>query len=252
MVNRPLALDQYIGGESQSDGFQFNWLVPLPQYLSLTGGAGDHFGADYPRNEVGDFRHLNALNYWGRLSSYFDLTQDWEVELGVSGLLNPATDPGIASMQDGDSLMETERRLAGADFSLKWAPLRNNQFQSLTWGNEVLLSDNRYTGSIPTVSSIPVDTTIESWGLYSYLTWKFTREWSAGFLFNWVENAMDSKDRTAEYSPCITWAMSHWNQVRLEYTYTRHNDISGLPDNHAVYLQWAWIIGAHAHGWQQR
>jgi len=46
--------------------------------------------------------------------------------------------------------------------------------------------------------------------------------------------------------------LSHWNQLRLQYTHTDHNAISGLRPDDAVYLQWSWIIGAHSHGWQQR
>ena len=37
-VNRPLALDQYVGGESRTDGAQVNWLLPTPHYVSLTVG----------------------------------------------------------------------------------------------------------------------------------------------------------------------------------------------------------------------
>ena len=40
-VWRPLALDQYIGGESRTDGVQINWLLPLSHYVSLTAGVGD-------------------------------------------------------------------------------------------------------------------------------------------------------------------------------------------------------------------
>ena len=47
-VNRPLVLDQYIGGESRTDGLQLNWLVPIEHYVSLTVGAGDQFGGDSP------------------------------------------------------------------------------------------------------------------------------------------------------------------------------------------------------------
>jgi len=28
--------------------------------------------------------------------------------------------------------------------------------------------------------------------------------------------------------------------------------VSGLKPDDAIYLQWAWIIGAHSHGWTQR
>jgi hypothetical protein len=252
VVNRPLALDQYIGGESQSDGFQVNWLVPLPQYLSLTAGAGDRFGGDIPPSNPGDFRHFNALNYWSRLSTYCDLTPDWQAEMGISGLINPSGGQQ-ATQSDSSNITMTERRLAGADFSLKWAPLRNNQFQSLMWGNEVLFSDNRYQDN--SAKGIPVDTaSVGAWGLYSYVTWKFSRVWSAGFLVNWVENDQNSTYHTTQYSPYITWALSHWNQLRLEYTHTENTDnqVRGMANNDALYLQWAWIIGAHSHGWQQR
>jgi hypothetical protein len=46
--------------------------------------------------------------------------------------------------------------------------------------------------------------------------------------------------------------LSHWSQLRLQYTHTDHNAVSGLHPDDAIYLQWAWIIGAHSHGWQQR
>ena len=48
-VNRPLALDQYIGGESRSDGLQVNWLLPVEHYVSLTLGVGDRSAAIVPR-----------------------------------------------------------------------------------------------------------------------------------------------------------------------------------------------------------
>ena len=57
---------------------------------------------------------------------------------------------------------------------------------------------------------------------------------------------------TTAYSPFVTCAFSHWNQLRLQYTHTDHNAVSGLKPDDAIYLQWAWIIGAHSHGWQQR
>jgi hypothetical protein len=250
-VNRPLVLDQYVGGESRTDGVQVNWLAPIEHYVSLTVGVGNQFGGDEPPNNVGDYRRLGGWNYWGRLSTYFDLTPDISLESGISGLWNPKTiDRGGALPQpDGSTLTERERRLAGADLALSYKPLRNNQFQSITWGTEVLYSDNRYdvnSGGPLYSRSVP------SYGLYSYLTYKFHRQWSAGFLYEWIEDAQDNKARTSAYSPYLTWALSHWNQLRVQYTYTDHNAVSGLKPDNAVYLQWAWIIGSHSHGWQQR
>jgi hypothetical protein len=71
-------------------------------------------------------------------------------------------------------------------------------------------------------------------------------------LVDWVQNAQNRRDETFAVSPNLTWALSHWNQLRLQYTHTEHNSVSLLRPDDAVYLQWAWIIGSHEHGWQQR
>ena len=252
-VNRPLVLDQYVGGESKTDGVQLNWLVPIKHYVSLTAGMGDQFG-DTPNN-VGGIRHASGLNFWGRGSTYFDLTPDISLETGVSGLLNPSTNDrgGLLIQPDGSTLTEHRRLLVGGDLALRYFPLRNNQFKSLTWGTELLYSDNRYLVSptgVPGASDF--NRTVGSFGLYSYLAYKFHRQWIAGFLFETMENPQNSHDRTYAYSPYITWALSHWNQLRLQYTHTTHNAVSPLKDDNAIYLQWAWIIGSHAHGWQER
>jgi len=257
-VNRPPVLDQYIGGESQSDGLQLNWLPPIPHYVSVTAGVGDHFGGDSPNpDHPGTFRAFDGLNFWGRLSTYFDLTPDWQFETGVSGLINPKTeDRGGALLQPNgiSTLTEKERRLAGFDVKLSYVPLQNNQFQSFTWGTEVLYSDNRYLSDpngIP-ASGDEFAENVGSVGLYSYVTYKWSRQWSAGFLFDWLQSAQNHSDETAAYSPFITFALSHWNQLRLQYTHTDHNAVSGLKPDDAIYLQWSWIIGSHSHGWQQR
>jgi len=258
-VNRPLVLAQYIGGESRTDGLQINWLVPVDHYISLTVGLGDQFGGDNPPNYVGDYRNGNGLNYWGRLSTYFDLTPNVSLEPGISGLWNPSTDAQWASNPanpplptvDGNTYTERERRLVGVDWVLSWKPLRNNQFQTITWGTEVLYSENRYGVTDPSGNALPGHS-IGSSGLYSYLTYKFHREWTTGIQYEWMENLQNNHAITSAESANITWAISHWDQLRLQYTHTDNNAATGLRSSDAIYLQWAWIIGSHAHGWQQR
>jgi hypothetical protein len=249
-VNRPLALDQYIDGESKTDGLQLNFLLPIAHYVSLTAGVGDQFG-DTP-NTVGNSRHFSELNYWGRASTYFDLTPNISLETGISGLWNPdEMDRGGMLVQPGGSIFTERRRLlVGGDLVVRYWPLRNNQFKSLTWGTEMLYNDNRYLVTSP--SGAESMRSIGSFGLYSYLAYKFHRQWTTGFLFDGVEDAQNKDAQTFAYSPYITWALSHWNQLRLQYTHTVNNAATGLRNNDALYLQWAWIIGSHAHGWQER
>jgi hypothetical protein len=77
-------------------------------------------------------------------------------------------------------------------------PLRNNQFQRLDWGTEVLYSDSRYLCSGARTRPSPglarslgddYDGNVGSVGLYSYVTYKWHRQWSAGFLFDYVQSA---------------------------------------------------------------
>jgi len=249
-VYRPLVLDTYIGGESKTDGVQLNFLLPIPHYVSLTVGIGDQFG-DTPNN-VGNFRHFDELNFWGRASTYFDLTRNVSLETGFSGLINPTTNDrgGVLVLPDGSTFIEGQRRVLDLDVTLRYQPLRNNQFKSLTWGTELLYSDNRYT--VTPAGQPSFKRTVGSFGLYSYLAYKFHRQWTAGFLYQWLQSPQNNQDRTSAYSPYITWAISHWNQLRLQYTYTNRSAVSGLRNDSNISLQWAWIIGSHAHGWQER
>src|ERR1035441_10034791 len=154
-VNRPLALDQYIGGESRTDGAQLNWLLPVPHYVSLTTGFGVGFGGDSPLNNPGTYRALSGFNYYGRLSTYFDLTPNVQLETGISGLINPSTQDrgGVLVQPNGIpdlstlTLTEKERRVAGLDLKLSYVPLRNNQFQRLDWGTEADRKSTRLNSS---------------------------------------------------------------------------------------------------------
>jgi hypothetical protein len=250
-VNRPMVLDQYINGESKTYGAQASWLAPIEHYVNLTAGMGTQFGGS--PDAVGSYRSFGAVNYFGRLSTYFDLSDDWQLECGTSLLINPDSGNVEAQLAPNGltTLTGTKRQLFGGDLKLSYVPLRDNQFNSLTWGNEVLYSDNQYLAT-PTVGGSSFADTVGAWGMYSYLTYKWSRSWSAGFLFEYVQNAQDSSARTYGYSPYITWAISHWNQLRLQYTHTQPDAATGNEPNDAVYLQWTWIIGSHSHGWQQR
>ena len=248
-VNRPLVLDEYIGGESKTAGAQVSWLLPVEHYVNLTTGFGTQFG-DNP-DAVGSYRSFNAVNYFGRLSTYFDLTPDWQLEGGASWLVNPDAGNvnGELAPNGITTLTSTRRLVLDGDLKLSYVPLRDNQFNSLTWGTEVLYSDNQYLANN---GGNNFSETVGAWGMYSYLTYKWSRSLSGGFLFEYTQNNQDNAGQTYGYSPYLTWAISHWNQLRLQYTHTQPNAATGNQPNDAVYLQWVWIIGAHSHGWQAR
>lgn len=238
-VFRPLVLDRYIGGESRTDGAQVNYLFPTTQYLSLTMGLGNGFGADLGPGLTDGYRSINGLNYWGHLSTYFDLTPNLSLETGVSGLIDDKAE-GFVTMPT-----QRNRYIGGADITLRYQPLTSTVYKGLVWGTEVLHNSANFD-----------DTTGEhsenSFGLYSYVETKLSREIKAGFLFDFLQEPNNDSAEIFRYSPYITWNPSEFQLLRLQYSHTSPNADSLLKASDAVYLQWSFIIGRHVHGFKQR
>jgi hypothetical protein len=248
-VLRPLALENFVFGESQTDGIQVNWLVPTRHYVSLTAGTGLKFGD--PQSDSGAFRSGDELNYWSRASTYFDLTPNLNLELGVSGLWAPRQD---LVLDREATVNQRERQLAGVDLTVRYQPLAASLHRGLEWGTEYLFGRGHYEFDPDGVQGTGDE--FGRWnnahGLYSYAAWKFNRDWSAGFLFDWTQAVEDRSAATYRYSPYVTWRPSEFQLVRLQYSHTRPDADTGYLDDHAVYLQWSWIIGSHSHGFRQR
>lgn len=237
-VWRPLVLDRYIGGESRTDGAQMNYLLPTRQYVSLTLGLGDQFGESL--NGAGSFRPLSEMNYWGHLSTYFDLSPNLSLETGVSGLANP-TAHGL-----GDVVEQQDRYIGGMDLTLRYQPLDSSLHRGVVWGTEVLYSSALFED--PLGGSFREN----AWGLYSYVEMKFSRRFKAGFLFQWLQDPLNSAARTYNYAPFITWNPSEFQYLRLQYGFTDQNAATGYRSFNGIYLQWDFIIGRHVHGFNQR
>lgn len=247
-VLRPIVLMDFVYGESQTDGLQVNWLLPTRHYISLTGGMGLKFGA--LQADPGTFRYPGNLNYWGRLSSSFDFSRKVSLEVGTSGLWAPSQN---LYLYDG-MVDQRERQLVGVDLTLRYHPPGASLHQGLEWGTEYLLAGGDYTfdPDANPGSGDEFSKWNQSSGLYTYLTWKFSRDWSAGFLFDWSQSVDNSAAAAFRYSPYVTWRPSEFQMLRLQYSYTAPNAATGFLDDHGVYLQWVWIIGSHAHGFRHR
>jgi uncharacterized coiled-coil protein SlyX len=248
-VLRPLGLENFVFGESQTDGFQVNWLAPTRHYVSLTAGTGLKFGD--LQSDSGGFRSGDELNYWSRASTYFDLTPNLNLELGVSGLWAPRQD---LALDQQATVNQRERQLAGVDLTVRYQPLAASLHRGLEWGTEYLFGRGHY--EFDPDGAPGTGDEFARWnnahGLYSYAAWKFNRDWSAGFLFDWTQAVEDRSAATYRYSPYVTWRPSEFQLVRLQYSHTRPNPHTGYLNDHAVYVQWSWIIGSHSHGFRQR
>lgn len=241
-VNRPMVLDRYVGGESQADGLEASWLVPIPQYLTLTAGAYNKLGGDNERvsNTVG--RNYSEFTYLTRAFTFLPISDAHSVDLGASWAYTPTV-----KLDRGH-----DRTLAGVDLTYRYARLDAAAYNGFTWGTELLYNrEHRPVGGFPddlsAAASLPFHRR-DALGLYSYVELKATRRFSPGFLFEWVQDVDKARGDTYGYSPYLTVWASEFQRLRFQYT---REEAPRFHDNQ-FFLQWTVILGSHAHTFKDR
>ena len=269
-VNRPIVLDRYVGGESQSDGVELNYLVPMKQYLTLTAGWYNKMGAENERVDNGVSRDLSEFTYLGRAATFFGLNDANSIDLGGSWAYTPEV-----KVDDGAS-----RNLVGLDLTYRYAPLAEAAYRGLVWGTELLYNqEDRPVGGFPSSEALARETSLErglgvtplgprvaplavdpaattplifkrrdATGLYTYLEARITQRYYAGFLFDYAQDIDHVVAPTYAYSPYLTMWLSEFNRLRFQYTRLEQ---PGLHENQ-FFLQWTVILGSHVHGFRER
>ena len=253
-VNQPLSIQRMVGGESQADGAEVNYLFPTPFFLRATFGGYNKIGADNEQVDNLKPRAGSRFTYLGRLNTYFDLGDNHSVELGSSLAYTP--DVRLTDTGGGD------RTLAGVDLTYRYQPLDSTVYQGFTWGSEFYANSQRFPFDIevpdPNDPSILVTQTVgkrqQSYGGYSYVDLKLTKNWSTGFLVDYAPVVENPSQRTLSYSPYLTWNLSEFNRLRLQYSYLNNNfrGADKAENGNQVFLQWTTVIGAHTHGFRTR
>jgi len=237
-VNRPVALDRFVGGESQSDGVEVSWLSPLSQYLTVT------LGADNQRVDNTVPRDFSKFTYLARPATFFSLNDSNSIDLGASYAYTPKVDTftqdGVEQLRNGKL-----RQLAGVDLTYRYTPLSHAQYRGLIWGTEAL-----YNREDPNVGNdtTPVFLRRDAFSMYSYVEARLTRRYYPGFLFDLAQDPNRIQGETKAYSPYFTIWLSEFQRLRLQYTY---ND---EPQNHEsqFFVQWTAVLGSHVHGFRDR
>jgi hypothetical protein len=241
-VNRPVVLDSFVGGESQGDGIEVSYLVPIPHYLTVTAGMYNKLGGENERvsNEIP--RGIDQFTYLGRAATFFSLSDAHSVDFGLSYAYTPA----VAIEADA------ERHLAGVDLTYRYTPLSQAAYRGLIWGTEVLFNrENRPLDGFPEGPDADPPTAFHqrnAFGLYSYLETRLSRRLAPGFLFEYAQDVDRATGATKAYSPYLTFWLSEFQRLRLQYTYL------DAPEARAsqFFLQWTSILGSHVHGFRDR
>ena len=241
-VNRPKVLDTYVGGESQGDGIEGSWLVPIPHYLTLTAGAYNKVGGENNRVDNAVPRDYSQFTYLGRAFTFLPLNDANSIDLGVSYAYTPEVkmDRGAA------------RTLAGLDLTYRYTPLQQAGYNGLVWGTEVLYNqENRPVGGFPedvTPTTPLVFKRRDALGLYSFIEPRLTRRFYPGFLFEYVQDIDKARGDTIAYSPYLTVWASEYQRVRFQYT---RLEAPRQHDNQ-FFMQWTVLLGSHVHSFKDR
>jgi Sec-independent protein translocase protein TatA len=238
-VNEPLSVERMVGGETQADGAEFNYLFPTPFFLRATLGGYRKIGEGNERVGVARPQSWSQFTYLGRLNTYFDLNDNNSLELGSSIAYTPSVRlPGDPS--------GSNRVLGGIDLTYRYQPLDSAVYQGLTVGAELFGNSER----------VLLDDAAKrrrALGGFSFAELKLNKTWSTGFLFDYAPSILSPGKKTIGYSPFLTWNISEFNRLRFQFTHAddrvREDKAEG---GNQFFLQWTTVIGAHTHGFLSR
>ncbi len=181
-ADRPLAAATLFGEEGLSGaGAEVSWLVPNPfgLYANLTGTV-QRSPDESPVFAAAERR--NDLLYLGRLVTYADLSESWNVNAGVSF----ATAPVNTALHDDvvdHAALRGHARVAGADLTLRWKNHRQAIYRSLLWQTEAYALDAEQSGGLYAPR--------RPRGGFSYVDYQFARRWHAGVRGDYMQNFAD-------------------------------------------------------------
>ena len=241
-VNQPLSIQRMVGGETQADGVEMNYLFPTPFFLRATVGGMNKMGEDNNQVNNSKPRSWSQFTYLGRLNTYFDVTDNQSVEFGTSMAYTPSL--RLAGQPNGGY-----RTLNGVDMTYRYQPLGGAVYQGLTWGSELYTNSERVEKNGGSFAK-----RAWSYGGYSYIETKLSKDWATGFQVDYAPMVASPAQRTMSYSPFLTWNLSEFNRLRFQYSYLNNNfrDADKAENGNQFFLQWTTVIGSHTHGFLGR
>lgn len=228
-ADRPLVQQNYFGSEGlQGPGASLSWQVPIPWfYLNLDMEALQAPQADEsPSFERGEKKDLLGV---GRLSSFYDLTDAWNLTLGGNSAIGPG---GV----DVDALTGSSRTLTnqtyGADLTLRWKNPRRSVYRSFLWTTEALWSRH----------DMPAAERVLSHGLFSHINYQFARRWHTGVRYDYSQFPTDGSIHEEGQLLYLTFDPSEFSRISLQ---ARHVKRADGTDEQLGFLKVTFNIGPH-------
>jgi len=250
-VTLPIVAAEFLGEHLNPTSIEANFLVPVPWYLELSasGGSPDVETPTFQRSP--DANNIGNLLYIFHMANFFEVSDSLGVNLGLSF----ATGSNASGPDERSNLY-------GADFFAKYRPLRDNPYQEFSVQSEFMWRQ----------AETP-EQELEDYGFYAEAIYRFAKRWNTGVRFGLTdtntpvteeddgeelapseltrvirqeegeeEGMLGLLGRAYRISPMLTFNPSEFSKIRLEYDYLNQ---SYGPDQHAVFLQFMYAIGAH-------
>jgi len=195
-IERPLFHQVFFGPEGFNDiGVNFSFILPTESFYSNL-DLGICKGDAIAKTEVFDpadadnyvdFRG-NSPIFVGRLSSFFDLDDYTNLEVGLSSSY------GVHAKMDfntvGDSTAELENKslkyfYGGIDFKLKYKP---DSYTALTVQGEGLINNRQvfHQGDVGVNIPVEISEKINSFGGFIFIDYLFSRQFSVGAKYDFT------------------------------------------------------------------
>ena len=172
----------------------------------------------------------------GHLKNYFDLSQNTYFELGLTGMIGSNNFRGF---EEDSLILESNRntKLAGIDLTILWEPADRAKYNSLLWRTEFYYADKELASN----------ENIKALGWYSYVDYKFQRNWHAGIRYDSTQPfEIDNNDKTIyQIVPYITWWQSEWVRLRFQYNYLKGDNVD--IEDQIFRMQLTFAMGPHKH-----
>lgn len=263
-VDAPLVSGRLLGEDGiRNPGVRLSWLAPTPFYSELffgvqdsQGGTAASFRSDHSGeaflgrlDDPGRVKGAGDMLYSARYAASFDVTDTQTLLAGASAAFGP-----------NSAGADTATQIYGVDLYWKWKPDNAHAgFPFVSWQTEAML--RKYQAAASTTVDLTGDTlpdfvpgeSITDWGAYSQILWGFTPGWVAGLRGDYVTGERaeyeklygrdDARVTRLRISPNLTWYPTEFSKLRLQYNY---DDRRNLGDDHSVWLQFEFLLGAHA------
>jgi hypothetical protein len=216
-ADRPLVTGNLAGGEEgiSDAGVSVARLIPVPGlFVEATGQV---FRGD--SENVFAARRARDLSYVGHLRAYRDITENANIDAGVS------------YARGRSFFVDDHSTLVGFDATYRWKPLQRSIYRSFVGRSEVIW--NRTPGAVgPSTGS----------GFYVSGDYQFARRWFAGGRYDASDRAADLSLRDRGGSASLTFWPSEFSQVRGQY---RRTVYAGDQVANELLFQLQFSIGAH-------